>query len=145
MSSISVPLAASARHLARHAVASLHRVGQVSLEGVRSDSPSRRDTFFLLRVAARHRRSSRVGSCVGRQALSLTIRASFVACNGRAAMHNRVGCAQRKATTTSQTTARFRLERTVPSGGWIRRQSRKEIERRQPWQRPVKLTLRFFT
>ena len=51
--------------------------GGVFLAGVRPDSPSRSDTFLLLRVAARLRRGGRVGSYVVRQAWSPTIRASF--------------------------------------------------------------------
>ena len=91
-----------------------------------------RDTALLLRVATRHRRSSRVGLCVGRQALTLTIRASFAACSSNAEMQNRVGCAQRKATPRAKVRHGLGLKiRTVPSGGWIRRQSRREIGRRQ--------------
>ena len=42
------------------------RVGGVFLAGVRPESPSRSDTFLLLRVAARLRRGGRVGSYVVR-------------------------------------------------------------------------------
>ena len=52
---------------------------------------------MLLRVAARPRRGSRVGSYVGRQAQTPAIRASFVDSSGSAAMHNRDGCARRQA------------------------------------------------
>ena len=41
-------------------------MGGVFLAGVRPDSPSRRDTYLLLRVAARLRRGGRVGSYVVR-------------------------------------------------------------------------------
>ena len=40
--------------------------GGVFRAGVRPDSPSRSDTFVLLRVAARIRRGGRVGSYVER-------------------------------------------------------------------------------
>ena len=60
----SFPLAASVRHAAKHALTGLKRVGGVFLAGVRPDSPSRSDTFMLLRVAARLRRGGRVGSYV---------------------------------------------------------------------------------
>ena len=49
-------------------------MGQVFQAGVRQDSPSRSDTFVLLRVAARLGRGSRVGLYVGRQAQTLAIR-----------------------------------------------------------------------
>ena len=53
MSASSVPLAASVRHAAKHALAGLYRVWGGLLAGVRPDSPSRSDTVLLLRVAAR--------------------------------------------------------------------------------------------
>ena len=62
----SVPLAASVRHVAKHAPAGLQRVGGVFLAGVRPVSASTIDTFLLLRVAARLRRGGRVGSYVVR-------------------------------------------------------------------------------
>ena len=55
----------------------LWRVGWVFVAGVRPDSPSTSDPFLMLRVAARLRRGSRVGSYVARQARTPTIRASF--------------------------------------------------------------------
>ena len=54
-------------------------MGEVILAGVRPDSPSRSDTFLLLRVAATRWRGGRVGSYVVRQAWSAMIRASFLA------------------------------------------------------------------
>ena len=55
----SFSLAASVRH-----AAACSESGGVFLAGVRPDSPSRSDTFLLLRVAARLRRGGRVGSYV---------------------------------------------------------------------------------
>ena len=49
----------------------------VFLAGASPGSPSRSNTFLLLRVAARLRSGGRVGSYVVRQARSPMIRASF--------------------------------------------------------------------
>ena len=56
--------------------------------GVRPDSRSRRDTFLLLRVAARLRRPGRVGSCVVRQARTPTQVATWVRCGTLGRNHN---------------------------------------------------------
>ena len=70
---------ASVRHDARHALAGCSDWGVVFLADVLPGSPSRIDTFLLLRVAARLSRGGRVGPYVVRWAWSPTIRASFLA------------------------------------------------------------------
>ena len=60
-------------------------MGDVFLAGVRPDSPSRSDTFLLLRVVARLRSGGRVRSYVVRQAWSPTIRPCCLGSSSRAA------------------------------------------------------------
>ena len=107
----SVPLASSAKHAARHALSGLQRVRWAFLAGVRPDSTSSSDTFLLLRVAARPRRGSRVGSYVGRQAQTPAIRASFVPGRQQRQCSNALSgwlCAEADGTTI-ETSARSRL------------------------------------
>ena len=67
------------------------------MAGIPTDSPSRNDTFFLLRMGARPWHGSKVGPYLGRQAQTPAIRTPFAGSSGSAAMHNRDGCARRQA------------------------------------------------
>ena len=71
-------------------------MGGVFLAGVRPDSPSRSDTFLLLRVAARLRRGGRVGSYVKLGMVTYDSRVSLGS-SGGAAMLNWDARARRQA------------------------------------------------
>ena len=91
---------------------------------------------MLLRVAARLRRGSRVGSHVVHQARTPKIHPSSLNSSGRAALPNRDVRARRQALQQ----AKLRHSLIAPAGGWIR-QLRRETELRRAG-RQTELTLR---
>ena len=108
----------------------------------RTHPKERGDTLVLLRVAARSRRGSRVGSYVGRQTQTPAIRVSFVGSSGSAAKHNRDSYGRRQAP------PRAKLQHGLGFHGGhraVRRldsTTKREIECRRAGQRRVELTLR---